>query len=116
VKGVRKLTDAAIGPRGRIIDVGGALHFESFMRTLVIKLANESVNRWLKIKLGLDAKDWPETHDNDPEPYTDDEAAKREAASAGEINLLIRTFRQTGGRDMELAHLNATELLDSMEI
>jgi hypothetical protein len=28
-------------------------------------------NRWLKIKLGLDAKDWPETHDNDPEPYTD---------------------------------------------
>jgi hypothetical protein len=25
-------------------------------------------NRWLKIKLGLDAKDWPETHDNDPEP------------------------------------------------
>jgi hypothetical protein len=28
-------------------------------------------NRWLKIKLGRDAKDWPETHDNDPEPYTD---------------------------------------------
>lgn len=23
-------------------------------------------NRWLKIKLGLDAKDWPETHVNDP--------------------------------------------------
>ncbi len=73
-------------------------------------------NRWLKIKLGLDAKDWPETHDNDPEPYTDDEAAKLEAASAGEINLLIRTFRQTGCRDMELAHLNDTDLLDSREI
>ena len=73
-------------------------------------------NRWLKIKLGLDAKDWPETHDNDPEPYTDDEAAKLEAASAHEINLLIRTFRQTGCRDMELAHLNDTDLLDSKEI
>jgi integrase/recombinase XerD len=73
-------------------------------------------NRWLKIKLGLDAKDWPETHDNDPEPYTDEEAAKLEAAGVGEINLLIRTFRQTGCRDMELAHLNDTDLLDSKEI
>jgi len=73
-------------------------------------------NRWLKIKLGLDAKDWPETHDNDPEPYTDDEDANLEAASAGEINLLIRTFRQTRCRDMELAHLNHTDLLDSKEI
>jgi integrase len=73
-------------------------------------------NRWLKIKLGLDAKDWPETHDNDPEPYGDDEAATLEAASAGETNLLIRTFRQTGCRDMELAHLDDTDLLDSKEI
>ena len=73
-------------------------------------------NRWLKIKLGLDAKDWPETHDNDPEPYTDEEAARLEAASVGEINLLIRTFRQTGCRDMEIAHLDDTDLLDSKEI
>lgn len=73
-------------------------------------------NRWLKIKLGLDARDWPETHDNDPEPYTDEEAGKLEIASVGEINLLIRTFRQTGCRDMELAHLNDTDLLDSKEI
>jgi integrase/recombinase XerD len=73
-------------------------------------------NRWLKIKLGLEARDWPETHDNDPEPYTDEEAAQLEAASLGEINLLIRTFRQTGCRDMELAHLNNTDLLDSKEI
>jgi hypothetical protein len=35
---------------------------------------------------------------------TEEEAAELEAASAGEINLLIRTFRQTGCRDMELAH------------
>ena len=73
-------------------------------------------NRWLKIKLGLDAKDWPETHENDPEPYTDEEATKLETASAGEISVLIRTFRQTGCRDMELAHLNDTDLLDSKEI
>ena len=58
-------------------------------------------NRWLKIKLRLDAKDWPETHDNDPEPYTSEEAAKLEAESVGEINLLIRTFRQTGCRSAE---------------
>jgi integrase len=73
-------------------------------------------NRWLKIKLGLDAKDWPETHDNDPEPYTGEEAAKLEDASLGEINLLIRTFRQAGCRNMELAHLKDTDLLDSKEI
>jgi len=73
-------------------------------------------NRWLKVKLRLDAKDWPETHDNNPEPYTDEEAAKLEATSAGEINLLIRTFRQTGCRDIEIAHLNHTDLLDSREI
>jgi len=73
-------------------------------------------NRWLKIKLGLDVRDWPETHDNDPEPYSDKEAVKLEAASAGEINLLIRTFRQTGCRDMEVAHLNDTDLLNSKEI
>jgi len=60
-------------------------------------------NRWLKVKLLLDAKDWPETHDNDPEPYTDEEAAKLEAESVGEINLLIRTFRQTGCRDMKIS-------------
>jgi site-specific recombinase XerD len=73
-------------------------------------------NRWLRIKLRLDAKDWPETHDNDPEPYTDEEAARLEDASLGEINLLIRAFRQTGCRDMELAHLKDTDLLDSKEI
>ena len=73
-------------------------------------------NRWLKIKLGLDAKDWPETRDNDLEPYTDEEAAKLEASSLGEIHLLIRTFRQTGCRDMEPTHLNDTDLLDSKEI
>jgi len=42
--------------------------------------------------------------------------SKLETASAGEINFLIRTFRQTGCRDMELAHLNETDLLDSKEI
>ena len=69
-----------------------------------------------EIKLGLDAKDWPEAHDNDPEPYTDEEAANLEAASASEINLLIRTFRHTGWRDMELSILNDTDLLDLDEI
>ena len=50
VEGVRKFTDAAIGPRGRFIDVGGALHFESFLRTFVVELANESVELGLLLQ------------------------------------------------------------------
>src|SRR6202011_1895933 len=50
VEGVRKFSDAAIGPRGGFIDIGGALHIESFMRTLVVKLANESVDLGLLLK------------------------------------------------------------------
>jgi hypothetical protein len=50
VEGVRKFTDAAIGPRGRFIDVGGALHFESFVRTFVVELANESVELGLLLQ------------------------------------------------------------------
>jgi len=37
-------------PRGSLINFGGALHSESFMRTLVVKLANESVELGLLLK------------------------------------------------------------------
>ena len=40
VEGIGKLSDAAVRPRGGLVDVGGALHSESFMRALVVELAN----------------------------------------------------------------------------
>jgi len=46
----RELSDAAIGSRGGFVDVGGTLHLESFMGTLVIKLANEYVELSLLLK------------------------------------------------------------------
>jgi len=50
VEGIRKFSDAAIGPCGGFIDVGGALHSKSFVRTFVVKLANESVELGLLLK------------------------------------------------------------------
>jgi hypothetical protein len=50
VEGVRKFSDATIGPRGGCVGIGGALHIEGFMRTLVVKLANESVELGLLLK------------------------------------------------------------------
>jgi hypothetical protein len=50
VEGIGKLSDAAIGSRGRFVDVDGALHIESFMRTLVVELLNEGVELSLLLK------------------------------------------------------------------
>jgi hypothetical protein len=50
VEGIRKLSDAAIGASGGCIDVGRAPHSESFMRTLAVKLANESVELGLLLQ------------------------------------------------------------------
>jgi hypothetical protein len=50
VEGIRKFSDAAIAAGGGCIDVGRASHIESFMRTLVVKLANESVELGLLLK------------------------------------------------------------------
>jgi hypothetical protein len=41
VEGIGKLSDAALGSRGGLVDFGRIFHRESFMRTLVVKLANE---------------------------------------------------------------------------
>ena len=50
VERIGKLSDAAIGSRGGFVDVCGALHIESFMRTLVVKLANEGIELGLLLK------------------------------------------------------------------
>jgi len=67
-------------------------------------------NRWLKIKLGIETSDWPEYDDNDPEPYVDDEIVAMEKVSTGIPNLLVRLFRSVGCREMEIAHLNHTDI------
>ena len=67
-------------------------------------------NRWLKIKLGIEKSDWPEYNENDPEPYLDDEIVAMERVSTGIPNLLILLFRSVGCREMEIAHLNATDI------
>ena len=68
-------------------------------------------NRWLKIKLGLDAKDWPERTRTTPSRTPNDEATKLEAASAGEINLFDTYIQTDGVPRHEIAHLNYTDLL-----
>jgi integrase len=67
-------------------------------------------NRWLKIKLGVEKSDWPEYDANDPEPYLDDEIVAMEKITTGIPNLLIRLFRSVGCREMEIAHLNFTDI------
>jgi integrase len=67
-------------------------------------------NRWLKIKLGIEKSDWPEYYENDPEPYLDEEIVAMERVSTGIPNLLIRLFRSVGCREMEIAHLNVTDI------
>ena len=47
---LRELSDAAVRSRGGLIDVCGALHLESFMRTLVVELVKESVELRLLLK------------------------------------------------------------------
>jgi len=67
-------------------------------------------NRWLKIKLGVEKSDWPAYDANDPEPYRDQEIVAMERVSTGIPNLLIRLFRSIGCREMEIAHLNNTDI------
>jgi integrase len=67
-------------------------------------------NRWLKIKLGMEKSDWPEYDENDPEPYLDEEIVAMERVSTEIPNLLVRLFRSVGCREMEIAHLNNTDI------
>ena len=50
VERIGKFADAAIWSCGRLIDVGGALHIESFMRVLVVKHMNEGIELGLLLK------------------------------------------------------------------
>ncbi len=66
--------------------------------------------RWLKVNLGIEASDWPHYSDNDPEPYSDEEIVALEKCTTGTSNLLVRLFRSTGCRDMEIAHLSSDDV------
>jgi integrase len=66
--------------------------------------------RWLKVNLGMEASDWPHYSENDPEPYSDEENVALEECTTGTTNLLVRLFRSTGCRDMEIAHLSSDDV------
>ena len=50
VERIGEFSYAPLLPRGSLINFARALHIESFMRTLVVKLANESVELSLLLK------------------------------------------------------------------
>ncbi len=66
--------------------------------------------QWLQVKLEMHKSDWPEYATNPPEPYSDAEIVAMERVTTGDINLLIRLFRSTGCRLMEIAHLTSDDL------
>lgn len=67
-------------------------------------------NQWVKAKLGIKASDWPEYDENPPEPYSDEEVIAIERHTSGDANQLVRLFRSSGCRDMEIAHLTSNDL------
>ncbi len=67
-------------------------------------------NQWLRLKLNIQKSDWPEHEQSPPEPYNDAEIVALEAHTKGKTNLLVRLFRSTGCRDMEVAHLTDTDI------
>ena len=50
VERIGEFCDAAILPRGSLIDFAGALHIKSLMRALVVKLVNEGIELGLLLK------------------------------------------------------------------
>ena len=50
VERIGEFSDSAIWPRGRLIDFDRALHIESLMRALVVKLVNEDIELGLLLK------------------------------------------------------------------
>lgn len=67
-------------------------------------------NQWLRLKLNIQKCDWPEHEQNPPEPYIDAEIVALETHTKGKTNLMVRLFRSTGCRDMEVAHLTDTDI------
>ena len=55
-------------------------------------------------------KDWPEIPDSDPNPYTVEEVKALQEVATEDVRLLIRFFVGTGMRDMEVAHLEWTDI------
>jgi integrase len=58
----------------------------------------------------LKPADWPEIEDTEPEPYEVEEVKALQSVATEEERLLIRFFVGTGCRDMEVAHLEWSDL------
>jgi integrase len=111
----------SIVPKKRFMDKFERNDVLKFRNVLMEKYTPKSVDtmmmcvvtffkRWLKVNLGMEASDWPHYSDNDPEPYNDEEIVALEKCTTGTTNLLVRLFRSTGCRDMEIAHLSSDDV------
>jgi integrase len=58
----------------------------------------------------LDAEDWPELADTDPDPYTEEEVRSLLSVANEFQRLVIRFFIGTGCREQEVAHVEWTDI------
>ncbi len=93
--------NSVLAYRNKLLEEGYAPKSVDTMMMCVVTF----FNRWVKLKLGIEASDWPEYGENDPEPYTDEQIRTIEKRTSNKLNLLARLFRSAGCRDMEIAHL-----------
>lgn len=80
---------------------------ESNLMTIVTMLNHNPLKQVTGLLL---PKDWPEIPDSDPNPYTVEEVKAIQKAGTEDDRLLIRFFVGTGMRDMEVAHLEWTDI------
>ena len=101
------------------LQIIGKTYVDEFSRDDVLKYRNKLMteyvaksvdNQWLKTKLHMQKSDWLEYDQNDPEPYSDGEVIALEKHTTGKMNLLVRLFRSTDCRDMEIAHLTSDDV------
>ncbi len=93
--------NSVLAYRNKLLEEGYAPKSVNTMMMCVVTF----FNRWVKRKLGIEASDWPEYGENDPEPYTDEQIRTIEKRTSNKLNLLARLFRSAGCRDKEIAHL-----------
>ena len=58
----------------------------------------------------LETKDWMEIPDSEPDPYSLEEVLALQAMATAFVRLLIRFFVSTGCRDMEVAHVEWSDI------
>ena len=80
---------------------------ESNMMTVTTMLKHNPLKQVVGL---LKPQDWVEIPDSDPNPYTVEEVKALQEVATVDERLLIRFFVGTGMRDMEVAHLEWTDI------